>query len=110
MRQKQPAPVASANYSGPVLFGLAVIFLTFGVAGGWASIAPLDSAVVAPGVIAVENNRRTVQHLEGGIISEINVKHGQRVREGDVLFRLDTTRAQANQNVERQHLIAVRVM
>src|SRR5690606_37658789 len=35
---------------------------------------------------------------------------GQRVREGDVLFRLDTTRAQANQNVERQHLIAVRVM
>lgn len=110
MTEKQPAPVASANYIGPVLFGLAVIFLTFGVAGGWAAIAPLDSAVVAPGVIAVENNRRTVQHLEGGFISEILVSHGQRVSEGDVLFRLDTTRAQANQNVERHHLIAVRVM
>lgn len=110
MTEKKQVPTASANYFGPVLFGFAIIFLTFGVAGGWAAIAPLDSAVVAPGVVAVENNRRTVQHLEGGIISEILVSHGQRIKEGDVLFRLDTTRAQANQNVERQHLIAARVL
>lgn len=103
-------PIASANYKGPVLFGLAVIFMTFGVAGGWAMMAPLDSAVVAQAVIAVENNRRTVQHLEGGIISEILVKDGQHIKEGDVLFRLDTTRAQASKNVEGQHLTATRIL
>lgn len=104
------APAVSASYKGPVLFGMAVVFMTFGVAGGWAMIAPLDSAVVAPGIIAVENNRRTVQHLEGGIISEILVKDGQHIKEGDVLFRLDTTRAQASKNVERQHLTAKRIL
>lgn len=103
-------PIASANYKGPVLFGLAVIFMTFGVAGGWAMMAPLDSAVVAQAVIAVENNRRTVQHLEGGIISEILVKDGQHIKEGDVLFRLDTTRAQASKNVEGQRLTATRIL
>lgn len=108
--EKPKAPAASASYMGPVLFGLAVVFTTFGVAGGWAAMAPLDSAVVAPGVVAVENNRRSVQHLEGGIIAEILVTEGQHVQEGDVLFRLDTTRAQATQTVERQHLLGAQVL
>ena len=110
MTEKPVVRLASSSYRGPVLFGAAVVILTFGVAGGWASIAPLDSAVVAPGVVAVENNRRTVQHLEGGIISEILVSDGERVEEGSILFRLDTTRAQASENVERQHLYAARVV
>ncbi len=110
MADKVKIPTASSNYMGPVLFGAAVVFMTFGVAGGWAAIAPLDSAVVAPGVVAVENNRRSVQHLEGGIIAEILVAHGDRVEEGDVLFRLDTTRAQASATVEQQQLTAARVL
>src|SRR5690606_15281340 len=108
--KKLKPPKIITNYSGPALFGVAVIFLTFGVAGGWAAIAPLDSAVVAPGVVAVENNRRSVQHLEGGIISEILVKDGQRIDEGDILFRLDTTRALASETVERQQLHTARIL
>lgn len=108
--KKTIIPKVSTNYAGPAFFGLAVIFMTFGVAGGWAAIAPLDSAVLAPGVVAVENNRRSVQHLEGGIISEINVTDGQRVDEGDILFRLDTTRARASETVERQQLHTARIL
>lgn len=110
MNEKPIVPLASTKYMGPVLFGAAIVFITFGVAGGWAAMAPLDSAVVAPGVVAVENNRRTVQHLEGGIISEILVVDGQHVKEGDVLFRLDTTRAQATETMESQNLLAARVL
>jgi len=110
MSDKPKIPKASASYMGPVFFGMAVIFMTFGVAGGWAAIAPLDSAVVAQGVVAVENNRRSVQHLEGGIISEIHVTDGTQVDEGDVLFRLDSTRARASETVERQQLFAAQVM
>lgn len=103
-------PKVTTSYAGPALFGVAVIVLTFGVAGGWAAVAPLDSAVVAPGVVAVENNRRSVQHLEGGIISEILVKDGQRVEEGDILFRLDTTRALASETVERQQFYTALIL
>lgn len=108
--KKPKAPAVSTRYAGPAYFGLAVIFLTFGVAGGWAAVAPLDSAVLAPGVVSVENNRRSVQHFEGGIISEIHVNDGQRVEEGDVLFRLDTTRARASENVERQQLHTAQIL
>ena len=104
------APKATDNFMGPIMFGLAVVFMTFGIAGGWAAMAPLDSAVVAPGVVAVENNRRLVQHLEGGIISEILIQDGHRVEEGAVLFRLDTTRAKATEAVERQSLHAARIL
>lgn len=110
MSTNNGAPKAADNFMGPILFGLAVIFMTFGIAGGWAAMAPLDSAVVAPGVVAVENNRRLVQHLEGGIISEILVQDGHRVEEGAVLFRLDTTRAKATEAVERQLLHAARIL
>lgn len=107
---KRKAPNVSTSYAAPAYFGLAVIFLTFGVAGGWAAVAPLDSAVLAPGVVSVENNRRSVQHLEGGIISEIHVNDGQHVDKGEVLFRLDTTRARASENVERQQLHTARIL
>lgn len=110
MKKSAETPRASDNYMGPVMFGMAVVFMTFGVAGGWAAIAPLDSAVVAPGVISVENNRRLVQHLEGGIISEILVSDGERVEEGAVLFRLDTIRARATEAIERQMLYSARIL
>ncbi|WP_367715669.1 HlyD family type I secretion periplasmic adaptor subunit [Nitratireductor sp. GISD-1A_MAKvit] len=110
MSKEPNAPKASTNYLAPALAAGAIIFLTFGVAGGWAAIAPLDSAVLAQGVVAVENNRRSVQHLEGGIVAEINVTEGQRVKEGDVLFRLDTTRARANEAVDRLQLSFARIL
>jgi len=75
--------------------GFAIMFLFFGVAGGWAALAPLDSAAVAPGVIKVAGDRKLIQHLEGGIIAELNAANGDIVKAGKVLVRLDNTQARA---------------
>jgi HlyD family type I secretion membrane fusion protein len=79
----------------PVLAGL-LILLAFGLGfGGWAALAPLSSAAIAPGFVRVESNRKTVQHLEGGIIDELRVQDGDIVQAGQVLIRLDRTQAAA---------------
>ena len=67
-----------ASTCGPRLLGYLVVALFFGVGGGWAVLAPLASAALAPGVVSPEGSRRTIQHLEGGIIREIHVRDGQR--------------------------------
>jgi len=76
--------------------GYVLIFVTFGVVGGWAAVTKIDRAVAAPGVVAIETNRKTVQHLEGGIVREILVKEGDAVSQGTILFRLDDVQAKAN--------------
>src|SRR4051812_26756125 len=82
-----PAP----RTRGPILFGL-VVFLIFVVGFAiWAGWAPLAEASVAPGVIKVEGSRRTIQHLEGGIVREILFRDGANVKAGDVIARLDVT-------------------
>ena len=60
---------------------------------------PLASAAVAPGVVSPEGKRKTVQHLEGGIIAAIHVRDGDRVREGDPLVTLEDVRARAELDV-----------
>jgi HlyD family type I secretion membrane fusion protein len=88
--------------------GFATIAATFGVMGVWASTAPLDSAVIAPGVVAVESNRKLIQHLEGGIVAEIMVTEGQTVEAGEPLVRLLPTQAQANQSILQQRVAVLR--
>jgi type I secretion membrane fusion protein, HlyD family len=61
----------------------------------WGFVAPLSKAAIAPGVVQVEGRRRTVQHLEGGIVSEILVRENMRVRKGQPLMRLDTVQSGA---------------
>src|SRR5258708_5554524 len=77
------------------LVGTIVILLFFGCFGGWAAVARLDSAAVAPGKVQILGNSKIVQHLEGGIVKEILIKEGDAVHEGEVLVRLDQTRALA---------------
>ena len=61
--------------------------------GTWASLAPLESAAIASGVVESESSRKTVQHLEGGIVRKILVSDGDMVRSGQTLIALDDTRA-----------------
>ena len=65
-----------------MLAGAAIVFLFFGVFGGWAALAPLKSAALAPGTVIVENNRKTIKHLEGGIVGKIFVADGDVVSAG----------------------------
>jgi epimerase transport system membrane fusion protein len=75
--------------------GYLIVFLIFGVFGGWAALAPIDSAAVAVGTVVVKGNHKTVQHLEGGIVKDILVRDGDRVKAGDSLVVLDNAQAEA---------------
>ena len=99
-----PAPAASTDWRKLVHAGFAVILTTFIGLGGWSAFAKLDSAVVAEGAVAVETSRKTIQHLEGGIVSEILTRDGNLVHEGDVLLRLDPTRSEATDKTYREEL------
>ena len=68
--------------------GVVVAFIFFVIFLGWAAFAPLDAAANAPGRLVVTGQRQTVQHKEGGVVSEILVKEGSRVQQGQVLVRL----------------------
>jgi HlyD family type I secretion membrane fusion protein len=80
---------------GLLIAALAVIALFFGGLGTWAALAPLSSAAVAPGQVTVAGNRKSVQHLEGGIIKDLLAREGDRVELGQVLLRLEDTQARA---------------
>lgn len=105
-----PDPVLDAprpRTGGPVLFG-GIIFLVFIVGfGAWSALAPLAEAAIAPGVIKVEGTRRTIQHLEGGIVREILVRDGSQVKAGDVLVRLDDIQADATMEATRAQRFAL---
>ncbi|MBC6718648.1 HlyD family type I secretion periplasmic adaptor subunit [Aurantimonas sp. DM33-3] len=97
-QEKAKAPkveTAPISARGTILLGLAVVGTTFFGAGVWASTAPLASAVNAPGTVIIAGKRRTIQHLEGGIIKELHVREGQEVEAGQVLITLDPTQANA---------------
>ena len=79
----------------PGAVGIAIIALFFLGFGGWSVMAPLASAVLAPGVVIIDANKKTIQHLEGGIIQEIHIREGQKVRAGDLLVVLSDIQSKA---------------
>src|SRR5687767_12906934 len=85
----------SMGITTPIALGAGIVALFFGVFGAWATFAPLESAAVARGVISVETQRKTIQHLEGGIVGEIRVRDGDEVVADEVLVVLDDTQARA---------------
>ena len=82
----------AANFRGPLLAALLILLVFFGGFGAWATLVPLSGAALAPGYVAPEGFRKTVQHLEGGIVSEILVREGSKVEAGDTIVVLDDTR------------------
>jgi len=86
--------------------GFIILFAVFGIGGGWAALAPLNSAAFATGVVAVDSYRKSVQHLEGGIVREVRVHDGDDVKAGDVLIVLDSTQAGSELEATRGQLIA----
>lgn len=93
---------------GPVfLTALATIAFLVLTVGGWGMYARLDGAVVSQGVLLAESKRKTVENLEGGILSELLVAAGDRVRAGQPVAQLDTTQDRerlAQMEAEREAL------
>ncbi|NOT13987.1 MAG: HlyD family type I secretion periplasmic adaptor subunit [Methylotenera sp.] len=79
--------------------GVITILLAFGGFGSWATLAPLHGAVMAAGQVKVESSRKTIQHLEGGIVSQILVKEGQLVKKDEPLIVLESTQIDAQLNM-----------
>ena len=78
------------------LLGVAVVvFLTFGI-GGWAATTDLAGALIAPGSLVVGSHVKEVQHPTGGIVGQLFVHDGDRVKENDILVHLDDTATRAN--------------
>lgn len=86
--------IMSASLAGLLIIGC----------GGWAAQASLAGAAIAPGQIAVKRQVKEVQHRDGGIIAEIRVSNGDRVREGDVLVKLDETDTRVELSIIRSQL------
>lgn len=84
--------------------GMAVIALALAAVGTWGAVAPLSGAVIAPGFVKIDLNRKVVQHLEGGTIRAIRVRDGDRVAQGQELVVLDDVRIDAQLDLLRTQL------
>ena len=91
----------------PRRLALLTITLFLLVLGGWSALAPLASSALAPGVVSPDGYRKTIQHLEGGIIRSIHVREGDVVRTGDPLITLDGTKARSLEAEVRERLVHV---
>ena len=98
-KQRGPAPpspmprLRGVIWTGNLLIGVFIVGL-----GLWSVLAPLKSAAVASGVIEPESSRKTIQHLEGGIVRRILVKNGDAVTAGQVLIELDDTKSRSERD------------
>ena len=77
---------------GAALCLVGVIFI-------WGTVAPIQSAALAPGIVQVEGKRKAIQHLEGGLIAQILVANGEWVEADQPLLKLDTTRTLAERDI-----------
>lgn len=91
--QTPPQP-ASADFF--IKLGFGAVAAIFGGALLWSFVAPIEGAVIAPGQVVVESNRKAVQHLEGGVVDSILVREGDEVAAGDIIVRLQNTLPAAN--------------
>ena len=101
-------PRLPASIRGLVIAGSCIVLAFFGLFGGWAALSPLDGAVVGEGIVTVEGNRKSVEHLEGGTVKEIDVREDDHVAVGDVLIRLDDERLRTQVSLYAQQYAVAR--
>jgi len=90
-----PVTTQHSTRSSLLLGGIAGLLLVVGI-GGWATTTQLSGAVIASGKLVVDSNVKKVQHPTGGIVGELLVKEGDKVKQGDVVLRLDGTQTRSS--------------
>ena len=68
-----------------------VLFIVFGLGGYWSATAKIGGAVIASGRVIAEGENRVMQHLEGGILKDLQVREGDHVEKGQAIATLDET-------------------
>ncbi|MEX2131826.1 MAG: HlyD family type I secretion periplasmic adaptor subunit [Pseudohongiellaceae bacterium] len=94
----------------PVRVGLIIAFVVFGVFGVWSAIAPISGAALGVGIVTVKSYKKTVQHLEGGIVKEILVRNGDLVSAGEPLLILDSTQPLAQLEIINSQFAAFKAL
>ena len=95
----QPRYTAHGSIRRHLAFGIALsATLVIGI-GGWATFTMISGAVIAPGQLVVESDVKKVQHPTGGVVGELRVRDGAKVKAGDILIRLDATQTRANLDI-----------
>lgn len=89
-----------------IRLGLIIIFLFFGVLGTWSVFGHISGAVVGMGKVKVESERKTVQHLEGGIVESILVRDGEAVTEGQPLIIMESAQVDSSVDLYRKQMAA----
>lgn len=112
MREKRAGGKAreSSSVENPhriIRQGLFVIVMFFGVLGCWAAFGTISGAVVAPGKVKIETERKTVQHLEGGIVDSILVREGDEVSAGQTLIVLESVQVDSGVDMVNKQLISL---
>lgn len=97
--QERPARPAFDRLGGRIAAGAVLAALLLGGFGGWAFTARLSGAVIASGTVKVDQNLKEVQHRDGGIIAAIEVREGDEVSVGQVMFRLDDAQSRAELSI-----------
>ncbi|ENN88430.1 putative HlyD family secretion protein [Rhizobium freirei PRF 81] len=104
-KQRGPAPpspmpaLRGVVWTGNLLISVFIVGL-----GIWSVLAPLKSAAIASGVVEPESSRKTIQHLEGGIVRRILVKNGDAVTAGQIVIELDDTKSRSERDSIQEQL------
>ncbi len=83
------SPFASTMFIGVI----GLLFVTF---VSWAYFTTIDEVTKGEGRVIPSSTTQIIQATEAGIVEEISVRLGQRVRQGDILIRMDPTTTAAN--------------
>ncbi len=89
------ARLAAERHHRPAIIGTGATLMFGGGLIAWGMFAPLHSAIIAEGRIQVQSNKKTLDHLDGGIVSELHILEGAAVQKGQLLLRLDTSEIQS---------------
>src|SRR5690606_35225629 len=104
-RKSGREPDLSFRIGSRVVIGTALAFLLLGGVGGWAATAQLTGAVIAQCSVTVDQNLKSLQHGDGGIISDIAVREGDRVAAGQILIRLEDAQTKAELSIVHSQLV-----
>jgi HlyD family secretion protein len=100
-----PVRDSQASIRRHIIAGIVIVAVLAIGFGGWASTAELSGALISQGTIVVDSNIKKVQHPTGGVVGEVRVHDGDRVKAGDILIRLDETVTRANLAIVTKSLI-----
>lgn len=108
--EKKPETIAFSDSRRASRVGLWALVIGLGGFLLWAGFAPLDEGVPSEGLVAINTKRKAVQHPTGGIVKEVLVGEGDRVKEGQLLLKLDEAAARANYEASRQRYLGLRAV